>query len=112
MISGEKSVGAANIPISSLGKEPQLTDLPNIGKETARLLGAVGIETVDQLFEIGSVGAAARIASFRPSDPPCRMMLAGLEGAIRGLRGHALPKDERETLWREYRSRVESEVGT
>jgi hypothetical protein len=33
-------------------------------------------------------------------------MLAGLEGAIRGIRWHAIPKDQRESLWKEYQSRT------
>jgi len=32
-------------------------------------------------------------------------MLAALEGAVRGVRWHAIPKVERERLWEEYWSR-------
>ena len=31
-------------------------------------------------------------------------LLAGLEGAIRGVRWHAIPPDEREALWRKYQA--------
>ena len=33
-------------------------------------------------------------------------MLAGLAGAIRGVRWHAIPKTERDALWREYETRI------
>ncbi|MDX9980364.1 MAG: TfoX/Sxy family protein [Lentisphaeria bacterium] len=79
-----------------------LADLPNIGREVARLLVAAGISTPQELRELGAVAAAGRIRRIRPQDPPCRSMLAGLEGAIRGVRWHLIPKDEREALWREY----------
>lgn len=79
-----------------------LTDLPNIGPETARLLEAAGIRTPAQLRRIGAVAAARRIRDIRPDDPPCRHMLAGLEGAIRGLRKQDLPAPLRARLWAEY----------
>ena len=31
-------------------------------------------------------------------------MLAAIEGAIRGVRWHTIPKDEREALWIKYQS--------
>ena len=84
-----------------------LADLPNVGPVVARLLGAAGIRTPGELRRCGAVAAALRIRAARPDDPPCRSMLAGLEGAIRGIRWHALPAAERERLWTEYRRRLE-----
>ena len=83
-----------------------LTDLPNIGKEAAGLLAGAGIRTPGDLIRVGAVAAAARIREMRPDDPPCRSMLAGLEGAIRGVRWHAIPKSERDKLWEEYERRA------
>ena len=83
-----------------------LADLPNIGKEVARLLEAAGIRTPGDLRRRGAIAAALRIRGIRPDDPPCRSLLAGLEGAIRGIRWHALPAAERERLWTEYRRRL------
>jgi DNA transformation protein and related proteins len=91
---------------TSFAEKSALTDLPNIGPEVARLLTAAGITTPAQLKKLGSVEAARRIAKMRPTDPPCRSMLAGLEGAIRGLRWHAIPKPDREALWEEYQARI------
>jgi DNA transformation protein len=90
-------------------RDETLADLPNIGREVARLLQAAGITTPQELREVGAVVAAERIRQIRPHDPPCRSMLAGLEGAVRGVRWHLMPKSEREALWREYtRSAEES----
>jgi DNA transformation protein len=80
----------------------RLTDLPNIGREVAALLARAGIRAPHDLRRLGAVCAAARIRDLRPGDPPCRSMLAGLEGAIRGVRWRAIPKPERDALWEEY----------
>ena len=88
-------------------KSVPLVDLPNLGPDTVRRLAAAGIRTPGELRRRGAVAAALRIRAARPDDPPCRSMLAGLEGAIRGIRWHALPAAERERLWTEYRRRLE-----
>ena len=86
--------------------QSELIDLPNIGREMAKLLVAAGIRTPQELTLLGAVTAAERIREIRPNDPPCRSMLAGLEGAIRGIRWHMIPKEQRESLWKEYQSRT------
>lgn len=87
-----------------------LTSMPNIGEEIARLLTAAGICSARELRQVGALAAAARIKELRPEDPPCRSMLAGLEGAIRGVRWHAIPKGERDALWKEYVARTSGAV--
>jgi DNA transformation protein len=87
-----------------------LASLPNIGLETARLLKAAGIRSSKELRKMGAIAAAVRIRAIRPSDPPCRSMLAGLEGAIRGIRWHTIPTEEREALWEEYQTRASRNV--
>ncbi len=85
----------------------KLADLPNIGPEAARWLVAAGIRTPAELRRRGAVAAAAAIRRLRPdAPPPCRSMLAGLEGAVRGIRWHAIPKAERDDLWREYQAAI------
>ena len=84
----------------------KLTDLPNVGAEAARWLIAAGICTPAELRRRGAVAAAAAICRLRPDDPPCRRMLAGLEGAVRGIRGHAIPQAERDDLWRRYQAAI------
>ncbi|MBM3496895.1 MAG: TfoX/Sxy family protein [Armatimonadetes bacterium] len=80
------------------------TDLPNIGREAARLLRAAGICTPDDLRRVGAVAAAERIRAIRPDDPPRRSMVSALEGAIRGVRWHAIPREEREAIWKRYQA--------
>ena len=88
-------------------KTPEkLTDLPNVGAEAARWLIAAGICTPAELRRRGAVAAAAAIRRIRPDDPPCRSMLAGLEGAVRGIRWHAIPQAERDDLWRKYQAAI------
>jgi DNA transformation protein len=91
----------------------ELTDLPNIGAVVAAKLKAVGVVTPRQLKEIGSIEAALRIrAKVGPGDDaPCASMLSGLEGAIRGLRWHGIPKAHRDELWRRYCERVREQDG-
>jgi DNA transformation protein and related proteins len=79
-----------------------LTDLPNIGREVARLLETAGIRTPAELKRLGAVAAARRIRDIRPEDPPCRSMLSGLAGAIRGVRWHSIPAGDRARLWAKY----------
>lgn len=88
-----------------------LTALPNIGREVAALLAKAGIATPADLRRVGAIAAADRIRQMRPHDPPCRSMLAGLEGAIRGVRWHDLPKVEREAVWSDYTAMSVSESG-
>jgi len=87
------------------GTDP-LQALPNIGAEVASRLRKAGIATPEELRALGSVEAAVRLTAARTDDPPCRSMLSGLEGAIRGVRWHAIPKDERDRLWKEFQART------
>lgn len=86
-----------------------LESLPNIGPTVARLLERAGITSVSALKRLGSVQAALRIREIRRDDPPCRSMLAGLEGAIRQVRWHQIPKARRDALWEEYQKREPQE---
>ena len=87
----------------------ELTSLPNIGAVVAQKLKAAGVTTPQQLKALGSVEAAVRLGTLaaRPEDAPCASMLSGLEGAIRGVRWHAIPKHERDALWQRYQARCE-----
>lgn len=83
-----------------------LTDLSNVGATCAARLRAAGITTPAELAELGSVGAALRIRAVEGDEGPCRSLLSGLEGAIRGIRWHDIPKAERRGLWDEYQRRI------
>jgi DNA transformation protein len=80
----------------------ELTDLPNIGSTLAKKLLAAGIDTPSELTRLGSVEALRRIRGMSKDDAPCLNMLCALEGAIRGIRWHGIPRSERAALWRSY----------
>jgi DNA transformation protein and related proteins len=94
---------------SAKAKTDELTSLLNIGMVVAEKLKAAGVTTPQQLTALGSVEAAVRLRALaaRPEDAPCASMLSGLEGAIRGVRWHAIPKHERDALWQRYQVRCE-----
>lgn len=73
-----------------------LSMLPNIGKILEEQLNEVGIETADQLKEIGSKQAWLNIKALDPS--ACFNRLCGLEGAIQGIRWHGLSKETKDEL--------------
>ena len=81
-----------------------LTIIPNIGPTLADKLNRIGVTTFDELVEMGSVKAVMRIEPIDKS--ACYNMLYALEGAIRGLRWHAIPKDERAQLKMEFDHRI------
>ena len=83
----------------------ELTDLPNIGPELARCLLEAGISSVAELESVGSIEAAIRISPYRPDASACRSALCALEGALRGVRWHSIPKIERDELWKQYQLR-------
>jgi DNA transformation protein len=66
----------------------ELSKLPNIGENVEEQLNQVGIETVEQLKEIGSKQAWFRIRLIDES--ACINRLCALEGAIQGIRWHHL----------------------
>ena len=74
----------------------RLSDLPNIGKIVEKKLIEVGIETPQQLKEIGAEQAFIRLATI--DEGACLCMLCGLEGAIQGIRWHNLDKKRKEEL--------------
>lgn len=73
-----------------------LTALPNIGKDTARQLREVGIDSPEALRETGAKEAWLRIYAIDPS--ACYLRLMGLEGAIRGIPKGQLPQDVKDDL--------------
>lgn len=79
-----------------------MQNLPNIGDEMARFLQQAGINSPDELKRIGSIKAAILVSPHRRSGSVCRSALSALEGAIRGVGWHSIPKQKRDTLWEEY----------
>jgi DNA transformation protein and related proteins len=77
-----------------------LTKLPNIGPVLAEKLNGIGVESYDDLAEMGSVEALIRIGQTDPT--AFANMLYALEGAIQRVRWHALPKEHREKIKEQF----------
>ena len=78
-----------------------LTSLSNVGDVLAKKLAVIGITSHDDLVSLGSVEAMLKIRD--GLDPgACYNMLYAIEGAIRGIRWHNIPKEERSLLKREF----------
>ena len=74
----------------------QLSKLPNIGKVLEEQLNDVGINTVDELIDIGSMEAWLKIREI--DDSACLNRLMALEGAIQNIRWHNLSQEDKESL--------------
>lgn len=79
-----------------------LSTLPNIGKVLEQQLLQIGIETTEQLKQIGSKQAWLNIKSIDPS--ACYNRLCALEGAIQNIRWHDLDDDTKKELKEFYSS--------
>jgi DNA transformation protein len=87
--------------MKEMEKRADLTGIPNIGGVLAEKLAGAGITSYDDLASLGSVEAVLRIRA--GVDPgACYNMLYAIEGAIRGVRWHTIPKKERNQLKREF----------
>ncbi|MUG88657.1 competence protein TfoX [Paenibacillus timonensis] len=82
--------------MSTLKRQLQLQDLPNISTVIARNLRQAGLDTPDQLYTMGSKEAFVRIKLQDPT--ACLNMLYALEGAIRGIRWHLMDAEVKSEL--------------
>lgn len=78
----------------------ELSKLPNIGKVLENQLNDVGIDTVDELIDIGSKEAWLKIREIDES--ACINRLMALEGAIQNIRWHDLSDEDKDDLRRFY----------
>ena len=74
----------------------ELSKLPNIGKVLEKQLNEVGINTADELIDIGSKEAWLKIKEVDESTCINRMM--ALEGAIQNIRWHDLSKTDKKKI--------------
>lgn len=74
----------------------ELSKLPNIGKVLEEQLNDVGINTVNDLVDIGSKEAWLRIKEVDES--ACINRLMALEGAIQNIRWHDLSNEDKKNL--------------
>ena len=80
----------------------ELSDLPNIGSVLTGQLHAVGVKTPAELREQGSKRVWLKIKATDPS--ACYQRLCAIEGAVRGIRWHALPEEVKQDLKVFYRA--------
>ena len=74
----------------------ELSKLPNIGKTVEEQLAQVGINTADELREIGAKTAWLKIQEIDES--ACIHRLMALEGAIQGVKKTMLPDEVKADL--------------
>lgn len=74
----------------------KLNKMPNIGSTLENKLIDAGIESPEELIDIGSKEAFIRIKMFDSS--ACYNMLCALEGAIQGVRWHYLDESTKQQL--------------
>ncbi|MBQ2961667.1 TfoX/Sxy family protein [Methanobrevibacter sp.] len=80
----------------------ELSKLPNIGKVVEKQLNDVGIDTVDELIDLGSKEAWLIIKEI--DDNACLNRLMALEGAIQNIRWHSLSDEDKDDLRYFYNS--------
>jgi len=73
-----------------------LASLRNIGKELEKKLKFAGIETVEELKQLGSQEAFVRVKSYYPNI--CLVHLMALEGAVSDMEYNQLPDDVQKKL--------------
>ncbi len=81
----------------------ELSKLPNVGKVLEKNLLAVGIETPQQLREVGVEEAFLRIRQQQDSGA-CLHMLYGLQGALLGISDSLLPVEKKQELQTFFKS--------
>lgn len=74
----------------------ELTSMMNIGKEMARKLISVGIESSEKLIEAGAKGAFLKLKQKYPN--VCLVHLYTLEGAIHNIEFNSLSEDKKREL--------------
>ena len=80
----------------------ELSKLPNIGNVLEKQLNDVGINTVDDLINLGSKEAWLKIKEIDIS--ACLNRLMALEGAIQNIRWHNLSEEDKDNLRNFYNS--------
>jgi len=74
----------------------ELASLRNIGKELEKKLKFAGIETAEELKQVGSKEAYIRVKSYHPN--VCLVHLMALEGAVSDIEYNNLPDDVQKEL--------------
>lgn len=80
----------------------ELSELRNIGKVLENQLNAIGINTVDELIDLGNQETWLKIREIDES--ACLNRLMALEGAIQNIRWHDLSPEDKDKLRDFYNS--------
>jgi len=80
----------------------ELSKCINIGKDTEAKLKEVGIDSYEDLKEIGTEKAFIRVQAIDPG--ACLSFLYGLDGAIEGIKWHSLSPERKKELQAFFRS--------
>lgn len=81
---------------STEGKMAELASMMNIGKEMAKKLGSVGINTAEELVGSGAEQAFLKLKEKYPN--VCLVHLYALEGAICNMECNSLPESRKKEL--------------
>lgn len=81
----------------------RLADLPNVGKVLQEYLAAIGIESPEQLRQLGSKEVFVRIR-LQKDPTACLHMLYGLQGAIEGIPDRHLSIETKQALQAFYKT--------
>lgn len=75
---------------------PELTEMRNIGREMARKLESVGIDSAEKLMEVGAKQAFFKLKEAYPN--VCLVHLYALEGAVQDTGYDLLSEDTKKEL--------------
>lgn len=73
-----------------------ISDLPNLGPKSQKMLECAGLVSLDQLRALGSVAAFVRVK--RAGGKPSLNLLWALEGALSGLGWQVVAREHRTSL--------------
>ena len=86
----------------------ELTKLPNIGEKLSAELVKAGVSSADQLRKLGSIETILRLTGGKPLVG--YNILYAIEGAVRGVRWHSIPKEELHQLRENYKRAIASDM--
>jgi DNA transformation protein len=82
-------------------KKTDLLNQVNIGKDTATKLKLVGIDSVEELKQVGTEQAFIRLQTLDPG--ACLCLLYGLDGAVNDIKSNLIPTARKQELKEFYK---------
>ncbi len=78
-----------------------LSNIPNIGKDTEEKLILAGIDSFEKMVALGSEQVFIRLQTIDPG--ACINLLYGIDGAIEGIKWNQLPPERKQQLLEFYK---------